>query len=101
MIENAPNLDDLKRSAKAGDLGALQRLRDIGFFEQKKNGPAAGYPASHAQLRLWLLDRIDPGLAVYNMPAAVALDGALDESAFAAAFDALIRRHETLRTTFM
>ena len=57
-------------------------------------------PASHAQKRLWLLDRIEPGLAVYNMPGAVRLDGVIDVAAFERAYARLVERHESLRTTF-
>ncbi len=55
-------------------------------------------PASFAQARLWLLDRLSPGLAAYNVPLALSIAGPLDPAALAAAFDALAARHETLRT---
>ena len=55
---------------------------------------------SFAQERLWFLDRLEPGSAVYNMPAAMRLSGRLLPGAFAAALAALARRHESLRTTF-
>jgi amino acid adenylation domain-containing protein len=57
-------------------------------------------PPSFAQQRLWLVDRIEPGSAAYNMPFALRLRGALDVAALRASLDALVRRHETLRTTF-
>ena len=57
-------------------------------------------PLSFSQERLWFLDRLDPGSAVYNMPAAVELRGALRPAALAAALSAVVRRHEALRTTF-
>ncbi len=55
---------------------------------------------SFAQERLWFLDRLEPGSAVYTMPAAMRLAGRLLPGAFAAALAALARRHESLRTTF-
>jgi amino acid adenylation domain-containing protein len=55
---------------------------------------------SFAQERLWFLDRLEPGTAAYNMPAAMLLAGRLAPGRFAAALAALARRHETLRTTF-
>jgi amino acid adenylation domain-containing protein len=58
-------------------------------------------PASFAQARLWLLDRLHPGLAAYNVPLALSLAGPLDPAALAAALDALAARHETLRTAFV
>ena len=57
-------------------------------------------PLSFAQERLWFLDQLQPGGAAYNMPGALWLDGPLSVPALAAAFSALARRHETLRTRF-
>jgi amino acid adenylation domain-containing protein len=55
---------------------------------------------SFAQQRLWFIDQLDPGNPAYNCPAAVSLSGALDLNALCAAFDHLVARHESLRTTF-
>jgi amino acid adenylation domain-containing protein len=57
-------------------------------------------PLSFSQERLWFLDQLDPGRAVYNLPLAVRLRGPLDVRALERAFDALRARHESLRTTF-
>jgi amino acid adenylation domain-containing protein len=90
---------ELARRARAGDLAALQQLRDQGFFADREAG-LPGFPASHAQQRLWVIDRMGGGSCAYNMPAGFDLEGELDEAAFTAAFDAVIGRHEALRTTF-
>ncbi len=55
-------------------------------------------PASFAQARLWLLDRIEPGLAAYNVPLVLEVGGPLAPATLAAALHALAERHETLRT---
>jgi amino acid adenylation domain-containing protein len=60
----------------------------------------AGLPASFAQQRLWLLDQIEPGSALYNVPIALRLAGRLDVAALAGALSAVARRHEALRTVF-
>ncbi|HEU4559963.1 MAG TPA: amino acid adenylation domain-containing protein [Longimicrobium sp.] len=60
----------------------------------------AALPLSFAQERLWFLDRLEPGSAGYNLPAALRLAGALDERALERALGEVVRRHETLRTTF-
>ncbi|WP_186001748.1 non-ribosomal peptide synthetase [Corallococcus sp. Z5C101001] len=57
-------------------------------------------PLSFAQQRLWVLDRLDPGNPAYNIASALKLRGALDVAALERAFQALITRHEALRTTF-
>ncbi|HEX2642239.1 MAG TPA: amino acid adenylation domain-containing protein, partial [Thermoanaerobaculia bacterium] len=56
-------------------------------------------PLSFAQERLWFLDRMQPG-AAYNLPLAIHLTGGLDPARLSAVFEEIVRRHETLRTTF-
>ncbi len=62
-----------------------------------RDGPL---PLSFGQERLWFLDRIAPGGAVYNLPLAIRCRGPLDARAFSAALDVVMARHEALRTTF-
>ncbi|WP_433931226.1 amino acid adenylation domain-containing protein [Sorangium cellulosum] len=57
-------------------------------------------PLSFAQERLWFLAQLEPTAASYNIPAAVRLVGPLDVGRLQRAFEAVVRRHETLRTTF-
>ncbi|NVJ19551.1 condensation domain-containing protein, partial [Myxococcus sp. AM010] len=57
-------------------------------------------PLSFAQQRLWFLDQLKPGDESYNMPSALRLSGALDVEALRRAVNALVERHEALRTTF-
>lgn len=57
-------------------------------------------PLSFAQQRLWFLDQLEPDRATYNIPFAVRLQGPLDVNAFRHAVNALVERHEVLRTTF-
>jgi amino acid adenylation domain-containing protein len=60
---------------------------------------AEHYPATHAQERLWLITQMD-GSAAYHMADARVLRGPLDRAALRQAFQSLIQRHETLRTSF-
>ncbi|MGN9809236.1 amino acid adenylation domain-containing protein [Micromonospora sp. BQ11] len=63
--------------------------------------PAAGdgpHPLSYAQQRLWFLDQLAPGRAVYSVPLALTVDGPLDVAALHASLRALVRRHAALRT---
>ncbi|MGI9309598.1 MAG: amino acid adenylation domain-containing protein, partial [Gammaproteobacteria bacterium] len=57
-------------------------------------------PLSYAQQRLWFLDQLEPGSAAYNLHWAAELHGALDEWALRSALEALVARHDSLRTTF-
>src|SRR5262249_44219313 len=53
-----------------------------------------------AQERLWFLDQVAPGSPVYNVPLALPLRGPHDHDALERAVAELVRRHESLRTTF-
>jgi amino acid adenylation domain-containing protein len=63
------------------------------------NEPAV-LPASFAQQRLWFLDRFEGSGALYNVPLATRLQGPLDVDAMERAINALVKRHESLRTVF-
>jgi amino acid adenylation domain-containing protein len=55
---------------------------------------------SFAQQRLWFLNQLEPGSAVYNIPDASRLRGPLNEMALAKALNEIVRRHEVLRTVY-
>ncbi|MEC1262571.1 non-ribosomal peptide synthetase [Bacillus swezeyi] len=58
------------------------------------------YPMSSAQKRIYVLQQLDEDSTGYNMPAALKLTGPLDRARLDAVFRELIRRHESLRTSF-
>ncbi|MHC5718234.1 MAG: condensation domain-containing protein, partial [Nostoc sp.] len=58
-------------------------------------------PLSFAQARLWLLEQLNPGSSIYNMPAAVRFLGELNIKALEESINKIICRHEVLRTTFV
>ncbi|MEW5930501.1 MAG: amino acid adenylation domain-containing protein, partial [Gemmatimonadota bacterium] len=60
----------------------------------------APLPLSFGQQRLWLLQRMEPGSAAYNLPYALRVRGPLDEGALERALTDVAGRHETLRTRF-
>ncbi|WKB55457.1 non-ribosomal peptide synthetase [Eleftheria terrae] len=65
----------------------------------------AAMALSPVQRRLWLVDRLQAGgdaaaRAAYHMAAALRLEGRLDEAALQAALDAIVARHEVLRTAY-
>ena len=57
-------------------------------------------PSSFGQERFWALDRQDPGNPTWNVPARFRLEGELDATLLERAFNAVIERHEVLRTVF-
>jgi len=60
----------------------------------------ARIPLSYAQQRLWFLDRLEGGSTEYHLPEALRLRGTLDRAALTRAINAIVARHESLRTHF-
>ena len=58
------------------------------------------FPMSFAQQRLWFLDQYEPESALYNEPLAFRLSGFLEVDALWKTMEAIVSRHESLRTTF-
>ncbi|MBZ4377523.1 condensation domain-containing protein, partial [Corallococcus sp. AS-1-6] len=81
--------EKLQRASTGARLPPLTRTRT--------DGPQ---PLSFAQQRLWFLDQLAPDDASYNLPVTLRLLGRLDVEALRRAFEALVARHEALRTTF-
>ncbi|HJT56341.1 MAG TPA: condensation domain-containing protein, partial [Ktedonobacteraceae bacterium] len=55
---------------------------------------------SFAQQRLWFLDQLEPGNTAYTIPTAVRLNGRLEPKVLEQSVKEIVRRHESLRTTF-
>ena len=58
-------------------------------------------PLSFAQQRLWFIDQLQPGQAVYTIPAALRLQGNLKVEVLQRCLNELVTRHEILRTQFI
>ncbi|HYO56996.1 non-ribosomal peptide synthetase, partial [Archangium sp.] len=56
-------------------------------------------PLSFAQQRLWFLDQWQPQSALYNIPAAIQMEGELKVGVLERCFTEILQRHESLRTT--
>ncbi|MET7637589.1 MupA/Atu3671 family FMN-dependent luciferase-like monooxygenase [Streptomyces sp. NPDC005438] len=67
------------------------------------SGVPAGWdsaPLTPGQRQLWFDSRMHPGRTTYNEPLALRLDGPVDVNALRRALNALVDRHEALRTVF-
>ena len=64
----------------------------------RRSNPTAPCPLSFAQQRLWFIDQLEPGNAVYNCPEEVRLEGRLNLEALERVINEVVRRHEVLRT---
>jgi amino acid adenylation domain-containing protein len=62
--------------------------------------PADSAPLSFGEKRLWFLDKLDSITAAYTIPAALRLLGAFRVLTLEQTLNEIVRRHETLRTTF-
>ncbi|HBL27310.1 MAG TPA: non-ribosomal peptide synthetase [Acidobacteria bacterium] len=71
-----------------------------GQIPRRPRTPGGLYPVSFAQQRLWFLHQYDAGSPEYNIPQMFRLRGRLDAAALTRALDAIVLRHEALRTTF-
>jgi surfactin family lipopeptide synthetase A len=80
--------------AVKGDLGL--RVPPIERVSREGN-----LPLSFAQQRLWFLAQLEPDDPAYNIPVAVRLKGQLDVKALEQSLNEVIKRHETLRTSFI
>ncbi len=92
------------KERKAELIEFLQNANQAQAAEETVYIPAIGqqenYVLSSSQRRLWILSQLEAGNAAYNMPGVYVFDGDLDVAALTKAFDALIERHESLRTIF-
>ena len=70
-----------------------------GPFVQPTRKAGQPVPLSFAQQRLWFIDQLLPGSPLYNVPTAMRLRGALNIQCLRQSLDAVVQRHDVLRTT--
>ncbi|HEX7175267.1 MAG TPA: amino acid adenylation domain-containing protein [Pyrinomonadaceae bacterium] len=81
------------------------------LLEEKGRGPrderipargevSPSSPLSFSQQRLWFFDQVTPGSPLHNLSSILRARGALNLNAFEQSLNELVRRHESLRTTF-
>ncbi len=89
IAELAATIETLGRAGVGDDAPPIARIPRDGAL-----------PLSFAQQRLWFLEQLEPGNAVYNLPTALRLRGPLDVEALRRTLNEVVRRHESLRTVF-
>ncbi len=106
----AENLEQLKK--RLAELSPEKRELLLAKLRKAKSGEtrtpakiqprsdASVFPMSYGQKGFWVLEQLNPGLAVNNIPAALRLKGPLNFSAFKKAFEFIIKRHQILRVRF-
>ncbi|MEU6561204.1 amino acid adenylation domain-containing protein [Nocardia nova] len=90
------SLEDLQAAMAA-------RLAEEGLATAAAVGPrrdAERAPLSFGQRYVWAHQQISPGSTAYNLCLALTFEGDVDADALRTAFEALVRRHEVLRTTY-
>jgi hypothetical protein len=91
---------------------AKRSLLELRMMRKRRRGETAGpaiprlserdsAPLSNSQQGLWVLNQLMPGESLYHTPTAVRLNGNLDVVALGKALDAIVARHDALRTTFV
>ncbi len=101
---------ELKVTIRLGEFFDAPYVKDLAHLvDQKESGefdsihPVAKqdeYELSNAQRRLWILNQLQNVGTAYNMPFAFRFSGTLNVPALESALKELIKRHESLRTTF-
>nr|UXE46116.1 linear gramicidin synthase subunit B [uncultured bacterium] len=86
----ADRVESLRRGAAPREAAPIE--------PNARDGPL---PLSFSQEALWFLDQLAPGQPTFNVTAAVRITGPLDLVALQRSLDELVRRHESLRTTFV
>ncbi|MGH7833539.1 MAG: condensation domain-containing protein, partial [Candidatus Binatia bacterium] len=97
---------DLRAAISERKAEILSLLRDTGAKARSTEPPLqriprnGKLPLSFSQQRLWFIDQLEPGSALYNIQTATRLRGLLNRVSLERSLNEIVRRHEALRTTF-
>ena len=92
QVFDNPTLRELARVVGRTSVGSLQPIARV-----DRDAPLR---LSFAQQRLWFLSQMEGVSEAYHISVGLRLRGELDHDALRHALDALVSRHESLRTTF-
>jgi amino acid adenylation domain-containing protein/non-ribosomal peptide synthase protein (TIGR01720 family) len=103
-IQLANRFIKLDPDSRRNFLNKLQ-LHELDFLElpivEARHLYADTIPLSYAQRSLWLTWQLNPQSSAYNMSGILKIKGKLDKQALQQGINALVARHETLRTLFV
>ena len=92
MSQTSQHIAELSPNERRALLGQL--------LEQKASESPSYYPLSHNQQGIWFLCQLAPASTIYNVNFAARISSDLDIPALRRAFQLLVERHPSLRTTF-
>jgi amino acid adenylation domain-containing protein len=79
----------------------LRRRLERGIPRIAPRGDGGPAPLSFAQQRLWFLEQLYPGTPLHNVSRLMRLHGKLDVAVLRRTLDAVVARHEALRTSIV
>src|ERR1700749_3310891 len=94
------NPDDSKRATTQRATASPNAARAARKIPLERQPRPERLPLSYAQQRLWFLNKLRGGGSEYNLPLGLKLTGELDIAALERALNAIVARHESLRTRF-
>ena len=86
---------------KLGGADAAAKAEESDVSTSIKTRHNVQYPASLAQQRFWVLDKLEPGNPALNVAVRWRIEGDLPVELIEKAFAQIVNRHETLRTLFI
>ncbi|NJO14389.1 MAG: amino acid adenylation domain-containing protein [Thioploca sp.] len=101
LSNKQPTLSPVKRALLKQRLIKKQESAATGQPAIPRRVNQETVPLSFAQQRLWFLQQLEPDSPFYNVTKAIRLSGTLNVDVLQQALDAIVVRHEVLRTTFV
>jgi amino acid adenylation domain-containing protein/non-ribosomal peptide synthase protein (TIGR01720 family) len=96
-----PSLGDMfEHDTVESQAQLIEKSDKVTFDAIEPAEPAGNYPVTPVQSRLFFLQHLNPENKSYNMPRVLTMEGDIDREKLKNIFLQLIRRHESLRTTF-
>ena len=102
QILNTKNLGELAQLMDGAETSIYSQVKPVDKDENylKVKYPEGVYPASSSQKRMFVQQQFEGIGTSYNIPLAMTVEGRIDPDKVGRTFEALIKRHEPLRTSF-